>query len=164
MLNETILDFPQREITPKDYAGFRMRAGAFVIDFALLYLIYMMIAAYLQWLDPLQWNFVFFGLRFSVPYFTLSIPYYTLMESSAKQATLGKMVMGLKVGDMEGRRISFLAALGRCVGSYLSALPLFVGYMLVLWTEKKQAFHDKLADTYVVKSYKVNFPHGSPGE
>ncbi|MCD2425746.1 RDD family protein [Niabella pedocola] len=77
--------------------------------------------------------------------------YFALMESSAKQATLGKMALGLKVTGMNGQRISFLNATGRYFGKILSAIILLIGYLMVLWDDKRQGLHDKLAGTLVVK-------------
>jgi len=80
--------------------------------------------------------------------------YSALMESSASQATLGKMAMGLRATDMEGNRISFARATGRHFAKLLSMIILFIGYMLAGWTEKKQALHDMLAGTLVVRKPK----------
>lgn len=78
--------------------------------------------------------------------------YFASMESSAKQATLGKMALGLKVCDLNGRRISFAQATGRYFGKILSGLICFVGYIMAGFTEKKQALHDQLAGTLVVRA------------
>lgn len=68
--------------------------------------------------------------------------YYTLMESSKWQATLGKKIMGILVADAEGGRISFGQAAGRFMArSFLSPI-LMVGYILAFFTERKQALHD----------------------
>lgn len=77
--------------------------------------------------------------------------YFALMESSANQATLGKMVLRIKVTDVEGRRITFGRASGRYFGKMLSTLTLGIGYMMAGWTQRKQALHDLLADTLVVR-------------
>lgn len=76
--------------------------------------------------------------------------YYALMESSNKQATLGKMALGIIVTDMNGNRISFGRATGRYFGKFLSALILYVGYIMAGFTEKKQALHDIIAGCLVV--------------
>ncbi len=81
----------------------------------------------------------------------LSWLYYALMESSAKQATLGKMAMGIMVTDLEGRRIGFGKATGRYFAKILSALILLIGFIMVAFTERKQGLHDILAGTLVVK-------------
>ena len=77
--------------------------------------------------------------------------YYALMESSSKQATIGKMVMGIKVTDLEGNQISFARASGRHFGKIISSLILAIGYLMMLWTEKKQTLHDMMAGCLVVK-------------
>lgn len=77
--------------------------------------------------------------------------YHALMESSAKQATLGKMLLKLKVTDLNGQRISFWKATVRHFSKILSTLILLVGYLMVGWTKKKQALHDKIAGCLVVR-------------
>ncbi len=78
--------------------------------------------------------------------------YYALQDSSNAQATLGKKAMGLRVTDESGNKLSFLNATGRHFGKILSALILCIGYLMMLWSDKKQTLHDKLAGTLVVKS------------
>ncbi|MFH0847402.1 MAG: RDD family protein [Chloroflexota bacterium] len=77
--------------------------------------------------------------------------YYALLESSKSQATVGKMVLGIIVTDMNGNRISFSKATGRFFGKILSALTLGIGFLMIAFTEKKQGLHDKLAGTLVLK-------------
>jgi uncharacterized RDD family membrane protein YckC len=77
--------------------------------------------------------------------------YEATMESSSYQATVGKMVLGLKVTDLDGRRISLGRASGRYFGKILSALICMVGYIMAGLTEKKQGLHDILAGTLVVR-------------
>jgi uncharacterized RDD family membrane protein YckC len=77
--------------------------------------------------------------------------YFALMESSTKQATLGKMALGITVTDLEGRRIGFGKATGRYFAKILSALILFIGFLMVAFTARKQGLHDILAGTLVVK-------------
>jgi len=78
--------------------------------------------------------------------------YYALMESSPKQATLGKMALGLKVVDENGMRISFARASGRFFGKILSGLILNIGFIIAGFTAKKQALHDILANCLVIVS------------
>jgi uncharacterized RDD family membrane protein YckC len=74
------------------------------------------------------------------------------MESSKYQATLGKMALGMKVTDLNGYRISFARATGRRFAKILSGMILFIGYIMVAFTERKQGLHDMLAGTLVVKT------------
>jgi uncharacterized RDD family membrane protein YckC len=75
--------------------------------------------------------------------------YEAFMESSSYQATLGKMIFGMKVTDLYGNRISFERATGRHFAKWLSAVILFIGYIMVGLTERKQGLHDLLAGTLV---------------
>ncbi len=77
--------------------------------------------------------------------------YFTLFESSSKQATLGKMSTGILVTDLDGRRISFGKANARYWGKMVSSMTLFIGFLMAGFTEKKQALHDMIAGTLVVK-------------
>jgi uncharacterized RDD family membrane protein YckC len=75
--------------------------------------------------------------------------YEAFMESSSYQATLGKMIFGMKVTDLNGNRISFERATGRHFAKWLSAMILCIGYIMVGVTERKQGLHDLLAGTLV---------------
>ena len=83
-------------------------------------------------------------------YFVLAPLYYALQESSSAQATLGKRALGIKVTDMEGRRIGFGQALGRWFAAALSYLTMYIGFLMAAFTERKRALHDYVAATQVV--------------
>jgi uncharacterized RDD family membrane protein YckC len=76
--------------------------------------------------------------------------YFAYQESSPAQATIGKRALGIKVTDLEGNRISFGRATGRYFAKYLSAITLFIGFLLAAFTARKQALHDMIAGTLVV--------------
>ncbi len=77
--------------------------------------------------------------------------YFALMEASPKQASLGKLTMGIKVADLEGERISFGKATVRFFAKFISLFPLFAGFVMAAFTIKKQALHDMLAKTIVLE-------------
>ena len=77
--------------------------------------------------------------------------YFAIMESSIHQGTVGKKLLGMKVVDLQGNRISFLKATGRYWGKILSSIILLIGYIMAAFTEKKQALHDMIAGCLVVK-------------
>lgn len=77
--------------------------------------------------------------------------YFALMESSECQATLGKRICKLKVTDTEGQRLSFQRATGRYWAKWLSTLTCLVGYVMAAFTERKQALHDMIASTLVLR-------------
>jgi len=76
--------------------------------------------------------------------------YFALMESSSKQATLGKMALSIIVTDMNGNRLTFGRATGRYFGKIISGMILMIGYIMAGFTEKKQALHDIIAGCLVV--------------
>lgn len=81
----------------------------------------------------------------------LYVLYQAIFESSKYQATPGKMVAKIKVTDMDGQRASFLRCVGRNAARILSSAILMIGYLMPLWTEKRQALHDMIASTLVVE-------------
>jgi len=78
--------------------------------------------------------------------------YEASMESSSRQATLGKMALGLKVTDEYGNRISFARASARFFSKILSSMILMIGYIMAGFTARKQALHDIIAGTLVVRT------------
>ena len=79
--------------------------------------------------------------------------YYALMESSSKQATLGKMLLGIKVVGAQGQRLSFWHATGRTLGKIVSGFTFYIGFMIAGANKHKQALHDILASAYVVDKH-----------
>lgn len=77
--------------------------------------------------------------------------YYAVLESGSYQGTLGKMLLNLKVTDLEGEQISFSRATGRFFGKFLSSFIIYIGYIMIGLTEKKQGLHDILAGCLVVR-------------
>lgn len=77
--------------------------------------------------------------------------YVALFHSSAKQATPGKMLFGIKVTDLDGERIGLLRATARYFAAWLSMLILLLGFVMAAFTTRKQALHDIVAGTLVVR-------------
>jgi uncharacterized RDD family membrane protein YckC len=77
--------------------------------------------------------------------------YEALLTSSRWQGTLGKKVLNLRVTDMAGNRISFGRATGRYFGKILSHMTMYIGYIMVAFTERKQGLHDLIAGTQVLR-------------
>jgi uncharacterized RDD family membrane protein YckC len=95
--------------------------------------------------------FVHTLIRLTIVRTILQWLYFAILESSAWQATIGKKALGLEVTDLDGNRISFGRATGRFFGKILSGLILGIGFLMAGFTEKKQALHDILAGTLVIR-------------
>lgn len=96
---------------------------------------------------PLILNIALFVLVLSL----IHLLYFALFESSRRQATPGKMLLGIFVTDGQGRRISFGRALGRNLSRVLSKMFCWLGYLLALFTQRNQALHDLIASTLVLE-------------
>ena len=147
------------DVTPT-YAGFWVRFGAVVIDTVVLGLAGVILAIITAiaivlvspdtFLDTLLSPV--FAILSQIVMNILSAAYFVFMHSSSKQATLGKMAMGLKVTDLDGERIGVGKSFLRLIGTFVSAVLLMIGYLMVAFTERKQGLHDKIAGTLVVRS------------
>jgi len=78
--------------------------------------------------------------------------YFAGLESSPRQATLSGPILGVRVTDLEGERLTFTRATGRHFAMYLSAItPFAIGYWMAFWTKRRQTLHDLLARTLVLR-------------
>jgi uncharacterized RDD family membrane protein YckC len=80
----------------------------------------------------------------------INLAYYAGMHSSSKQATLGKIAVGIKVVTDDGRQISLARGIGRFFAAMLSGLIMCIGYLMAGFTERKQGLHDMICSTLVV--------------
>jgi uncharacterized RDD family membrane protein YckC len=139
-----------------NFAGFWIRVLAYIIDIIPLLIIGFVLALLsgedLINTDPSAPIYSFTDLVGLI----VGIAYFVGFESSAYQATPGKMALGLIVVDTDGRRISPARAFGRYFAKILSGLILLIGYIMVGFTERKQGLHDMIAGTLVV--------YGKPGQ
>ncbi|HEV8693407.1 MAG TPA: RDD family protein [Lysobacter sp.] len=79
--------------------------------------------------------------------------YFAMMHSSSRQATLGKMAVGIKVTDDNGQPITFWRGIGRFFATAVSILTLYIGYIMAGFTDRKRALHDMIASTLVVDQW-----------
>ena len=97
-------------------------------------------------------HFIGLVLLYIISKLAIIFPYFVLLESSVLQATVGKFLFGIKVVDLNGKRISFARATTRFFAKILSGQILLIGYFMAAFTERKQALHDLLAGTLVIKA------------
>jgi uncharacterized RDD family membrane protein YckC len=152
---------PQVSRPPVAYAGFWLRLVAYIIDAIILGM-----AGVIAFFPLFRANIHAFTTQnpwevytsMSRPLFAIRLLalmlgwiYYASMESSSWQATLGKKVLGLKVTDLSGNRITFARASGRFFGKILSGMILGIGFLMAGFTARKQALHDILAGCLVLR-------------
>jgi uncharacterized RDD family membrane protein YckC len=129
-----------------EYAGFWRRFAAWFIDNIMLNIVFGIIILILASIGGDGGAVIGYVLAL-VGYFV----YFAYMESSESQATVGKMALGIQVTDLNGQRVTFGKALGRTFAKILSALIIYIGYIMAAFTEKKQGLHDIIAGTLVLK-------------
>ena len=148
------------------YGGFWRRLWSYVIDRFILGVVFMpvgfmvlvpmMATESIGWTDtdlPAEAITALLGAILTVAFFALlgSWLYYALLQSSSRQATLGQLALGIRVTDLEGRRISFARASGRYFATVLTGLTFGIGYLIMLFTTRKQTLHDLVARTLVLR-------------
>ncbi|MCY9089634.1 RDD family protein [Bacillus mojavensis] len=79
----------------------------------------------------------------------ISVLYYGLLTASKMQGTLGKKILGLKVVNEQGGRVSIGQAIGRYFAYILSGMIFYIGFIMVAFGEKK-GLHDIICRTRVV--------------
>jgi uncharacterized RDD family membrane protein YckC len=144
--------------TAVGYGGFWLRVVAYIVDGILLNIAFGIIA-FLTGLSMMPANFAtmdpgeLLSATGTLQLASLVITwlYFSLMESSPRGATVGKMAVGLRVVTDEGTRLSFLNATGRFFAKFVSAIILCIGFLMVAFTDRKRGLHDMIAGTLVVK-------------
>jgi uncharacterized RDD family membrane protein YckC len=141
------------------YAAFGMRLIAFVIDSVILGVVFAVIVS----IYPTQLMIVpevSAQNRLALPELTglglIVVPglmwiYYTLFEGSAWQATPGKRLLGIYVTDLVARPLTLSRASFRSLGRLVSCFTLYLGFIAALFTPRKQALHDLLAGSLVLR-------------
>ena len=143
----------------REYAGFARRAGAWVIDAALLSVIICVVTLMLTvGVSVMQRTHGGSGsvgpiIRIILPVVALVVGwlYSALLESSVRQATVGKRALGITVTDRCGGRPGFGRATIRFFCKLISTLILFIGYIIAPFTERKQALHDLISGCIVTR-------------
>lgn len=149
---------------PINVAGFGRRVWAFLID--VLPIVLFTCGAYYLWFgfdetwqayqdDPREpgARAKFLLQRNSIRNVTLLLwlVYCALLEASRWQGTIGKRLMGLRVTDAYGHRITLGKSVGRNAFKLISLAPLAIGFLRVGWSRDKRAWHDLVAGTIVLQ-------------
>jgi len=144
---------PTRPSDYVEYAGFWLRAVAFVIDqfvLAIPALFLEVVVAAAFYADVYDEGPVAVTQLFVLV--VLFWLYYAVMENSPLQATVGKLALGLRVTTTEGQRPGFGRATARHFAKFISALILLVGFVVAAFTTRKQALHDIVAECLVIRA------------
>ena len=134
------------------FAGFWRRVLAYLIDATVLFGIYATINISVRVIAPDNVDAL---TNIGAVCIGVGWAYYALMESSPARGTLGKLALNLYVGDLHGDPITYRRAIWRNLLKTLSTLLLGGGWIMAAFTPRKQALHDLLAGTLVLR--RVNY-------
>jgi uncharacterized RDD family membrane protein YckC len=133
------------------YIGFWLRLLAYIVDSVILYSTLFLSVYFMAHLfrfihfTPTEW--FFHSISIAAP------AVYYVGFWAKKQATVGKMLIGVKIIDAKTRSAPTPRQCAiRYFAGILSAIPLFLGYIWIAFDAKKRGWHDILAETLVVSS------------
>jgi uncharacterized RDD family membrane protein YckC len=161
------------------YAGFTSRAVAILIDIAIISLVSAVVIGamsvffdlpsvqrFIRWLNSVlpgsdQIFFALTSARFAGLFYVVFLYLYFVFFFSTTGQTVGKAIMGLRVVTTDGRRMGVRRSFIRTLAYTLSLMPLGLGFLWVLGEDRRKAWHDKIAHTYVLyvwdARYEENF-------
>jgi uncharacterized RDD family membrane protein YckC len=147
------------EVPPVRYVGLATRVIAFVIDAAVIDFVVIvggigasLILALLHLPGELKTILAVIGALVVILW---SVGYFVVFWSTTGQ-TPGMRVMQIRVVTVDGARFKPSRALVRCVGVLLAALPLFAGFVLILFDERRRGFQDRFAGTLVIEASQLS--------
>lgn len=145
----------------KEYAGFWVRSFAGFLDITFLILPFLLVFYFVgdvkissfenvnNWQSYSSVILETNGDNANLILQLLSVIYITYFLSSKRQATLGKIMLGIYVGRPDGSRLTPLRSVCRGFASLITSATLGLGFLLVIFTKEKTALHDLICDTRV---------------
>jgi len=129
---------PYKKLSKKQiYAGFWQRFLAGIIDSVIL----IVIEVILIFIPIIGWILSLF----------VTWLYFAIQHSSTKQATFGMRALDIKITNENHGKIGFWRATGNFYLTVISALLVFIGFLMIAFTSRKQGFHNLISRTLCIK-------------
>ncbi len=120
------------------YASVWKRFFAFLIDAAVFAVIFWILSQMLS------------GATAPLVLLVIIWLYYALLESSPLQASVGKIIMNIKVVDRRGRRLTFWQATERILSKLITNITFYFGFFIAAFDKKKRTLHDRVSHSAVI--------------
>ncbi|MGB4774825.1 MAG: RDD family protein [Daejeonella sp.] len=146
-----LLGFKASIILPQYFASLDVRLLATIIDYFIVFLIYAFLATFIVVFINQQQLRILVSLSGLAIIPAAKLIYSTFMEASPRQGTYGKILMGIKITDEQGSKITFGQAFIRNLSKLICMLTLGAGYLMGFFDKRQQCLHDKIAATLVIK-------------
>ncbi len=146
-----LFGFSYQKTAPQYFASFDLRLLASVIDHFFIFITYalVIITCFIFIKDSSQRLMIFLLPLPSI--MLIKLIYGSIAEAGKNQATIGKRLVGIKVSDLAGSRISLRSSIIRNFSKILSVLPIFFGYIYSFLNKRKQCWHDIATNALVIK-------------
>ena len=129
---------PYKKLSKKQiYAGFWQRILAGIIDLIIL----IVIEIILIFIPVIGWILSLF----------VAWLYFAIQHSSTKQATFGMRALDIKITDENHNKIGFWRATGNFYLTVISTLIIFIGFLMIAFTSRKQGFHNLISRTLCIR-------------
>lgn len=133
------------------YASYGSRFVAYLLDWLLLIMIlFLVIGVLALFVDTRNEDFIAIGTMLCA--FTLLFSYFCYFWTQQGGQTLGQKLMKIRVIRRNGQPLSLGRAIARVFGYWVNGFVFSLGWLWPLWDEQKQGWHDKIADTVVVRA------------
>ncbi|MBE6088567.1 MAG: RDD family protein [Clostridium beijerinckii] len=133
------------------YASFRRRLAAYLLDFALVSIIYTLFTLVLglpNYFDVSTLEEVMNAQRL---FFFMLFLYFFITDFLPSQGGIGKVLLKIKVVDMNGKEISFSDSLFRNISKFIQICLLCLPFVVVIFSKQKQGLHDMFSKCLVIK-------------
>jgi uncharacterized RDD family membrane protein YckC len=140
------------ELMEKPKAGFWLRLVALMIDGFLVLLIQIILGALLAYIGSNGFNLHNSASMLVQLFSTIVSLFYWIFFTGYCGQTPGKMLLRIQVVTSDGTTLGYGKAFYReVVGKFISSIILCIGYLMAAFDDQKQALHDRMAKTYVIK-------------
>ena len=129
---------PYKKLSKKQiYAGFWQRILAGIIDLIIL----IVIEVILIFIPVIGWVLSLF----------VTWLYFAIQHSSTKQATFGMRALDIKITNEDNKKIGFWRATGNFYLTVISGLIIFIGFLMIAFTSRKQGLHNLISRTLCIR-------------